>query len=43
VQLVYPMFAMVVLTVVVLFRLFSTRVRAVREGNVNLVLAVLRS
>lgn len=33
-QLVYPMFAMVVLTFVVLVRLFRTRVRAVREGQV---------
>jgi hypothetical protein len=34
VQLVYPMFAMVALTFVVLVRLFRTRVRAVREGQV---------
>jgi len=33
-QLVYPMFAMVVLTFVVLVRLFATRVRAVRDGQV---------
>jgi hypothetical protein len=34
VRLVYPMFAMVILTVVVLVRLFRSRVRMVREGHV---------
>jgi hypothetical protein len=34
VQLVYPMFAMVVLTFVVLVQLFRTRVRAVGAGSV---------
>jgi hypothetical protein len=33
--LVYPMFAMVVLTFVVLARLFITRVRFVKDGRVN--------
>jgi hypothetical protein len=33
-QLVYPMFAMVVLTFVVLVQLFRTRVRAVSEGRI---------
>ena len=33
-NLVYPMFAMVLLTVVVLVTLFRSRVRAVREGSV---------
>jgi hypothetical protein len=33
--LIYPMFAMVILTVSVLFRLFRARVRAVSAGEVN--------
>ena len=35
-QLVYPMFAMVLLTMVVLVALFRRRVRAVREGQVSM-------
>jgi hypothetical protein len=35
-SLIYPMFAMVLLTVAVLFRLFRSRVRAVREGQLSL-------
>jgi len=34
-SLVYPMFAMVVLTLVILILLFRTRVRFVREGKVS--------
>jgi hypothetical protein len=34
-NLIYPMFAMVLLTVVVLATLFRRRVRAVREGKVS--------
>jgi hypothetical protein len=33
--LIYPMFAMVILTVSVLFRLFRARVRAISNGEVN--------
>ena len=35
-QLVYPMFALVLLTMVVLTTLFRRRVRAVRQGNVSI-------
>ncbi|HUI62236.1 MAG TPA: MAPEG family protein [Steroidobacteraceae bacterium] len=35
-SLVYPMFAMVVLTLIVLVRLFRSRTRAVREGRLHI-------
>ena len=35
-QLVYPMFALVLLTMIVLTTLFRRRVRAVRQGNVSI-------
>ena len=35
-QLIYPMFALVLLTMVVLVTLFRRRVRAVREGQISM-------